>query len=46
MLRKRSRRCGARRKRKGSKLVELWVRDGEGPEVFFFNGKSLIFARS
>jgi len=26
--------------------VELWVRDGEGPEDFFFNGKSLIFARS
>ena len=39
-------RCGARRKSKGSKLIELWVRDGEGPEVFILNGKSLIFARS
>jgi hypothetical protein len=29
---------------RASKLVELWVRDGEGPEDFFLNGKSLIFA--
>ena len=31
-------------KEKGSKLAELWVRVEDGPEVFFLNVESLIFA--